>query len=49
MSLMMRVFSICRASSPAVACFRRFILSLEIGRGHCPGSLMKISLILLRA
>ena len=29
-SLMMRVFNICRASSAAVACFRKFILSLEI-------------------
>ena len=29
-SLMMRVFTICRASSAAVACFRKFILSLEI-------------------
>ena len=28
--LMMRVFTICRASSAAVACFRKFILSLEI-------------------
>ena len=31
-SLMMRVFTICRASSAAVVCFRKFILSLEIER-----------------
>ena len=30
--LMMRGFTICTASSAAVACFRKFILSLEIGR-----------------
>jgi len=30
--LMMRAFTTCRASSAAVACFRKFILSLEIGR-----------------